>query len=113
MSATTSPRRTIRRGARLAMYLALIVLAVIWLYPIAVALYQSVAAGGLANYAAVLNHPAHGPAWLANKLAPYGEYLEAGEIVLGGSFTAPVFARPGDTFSADYGPFGTITCYFK
>ena len=63
--------------------------------------------------AAVLNHPAHGPAWLANKLAPYGEYLEAGEVVLGGSFTAPVFARPGDTFSADYGKFGTITCYFK
>ena len=63
--------------------------------------------------AAVLNHPAHGPAWLANKLAPYGEFLEAGEVVLGGSFTAPVFARPGDTFSADYGPFGTITCYFK
>jgi 2-oxo-hept-3-ene-1,7-dioate hydratase len=63
--------------------------------------------------AAVLNHPAHGPAWLANKLAPYGESLAAGEIVLGGSFTAPVFARPGDTFSADYGPFGTITCYFK
>jgi 2-oxo-hept-3-ene-1,7-dioate hydratase len=63
--------------------------------------------------AAVLNHPAHGPAWLANKLAPYGEHLEAGEIVLGGSFTAPVFARPGDTFSADYGQFGSITCYFK
>jgi 2-oxo-hept-3-ene-1,7-dioate hydratase len=63
--------------------------------------------------AAVLNHPAHGPAWLANKLAPYGEFLEAGEVVLGGSFTAPVFARPGDTFSADYGPYGTITCYFK
>jgi 2-oxo-hept-3-ene-1,7-dioate hydratase len=63
--------------------------------------------------AAVLNHPAHGPAWLANKLAPYGETLEAGEVVLGGSFTAPVFARPGDTFGADYGPFGTITCYFK
>jgi 2-oxo-hept-3-ene-1,7-dioate hydratase len=63
--------------------------------------------------AAVLNHPAHGPAWLANKLAPYGEFLETGEVVLGGSFVAPVFARSGDTFSADYGPFGTITCYFK
>jgi len=63
--------------------------------------------------AAVLNHPAHGPAWLANKLSPYGEFLEAGEVVLGGSFTAPVFARPGDTFTADYGKFGSITCYFK
>jgi len=32
--------------------------------------------------AAVLNHPATGVAWLANKLAPWGEYLEAGEVVL-------------------------------
>ncbi|MGD8166253.1 carbohydrate ABC transporter permease [Herbiconiux sp. P16] len=53
----TSPRRKLRLSARLAMYLALIVLAAIWLYPIVVALYQSVAAGGIGNYAAVLNHP--------------------------------------------------------
>ena len=33
--------------------------------------------------AAVLNHPATGVAWLANKLAPWGEFLEAGEVVLG------------------------------
>ena len=62
--------------------------------------------------AAVLGHPAHGPAWLANKLAPYGERLEAGEIVLGGSFTAPVLGRAGDTFHADYGPLGSISFRF-
>lgn len=62
--------------------------------------------------AAVLNHPANGPAWLANKLAPYGEYLEAGEIILGGSFTAPVPARPGDSFHVDYGPLGAISVRF-
>jgi len=62
--------------------------------------------------AAVLNHPANGPAWLANKLAPYGESLEPGQIVLGGSFTAPVFARPGDSFHADYGPLGSISVRF-
>ena len=62
--------------------------------------------------AAVLNHPANGPAWLANKLAPYGEYLEAGEIILGGSFTAPVPARAGDSFHVDYGPMGAISVRF-
>src|SRR3954451_9111410 len=37
--------------------------------------------------AAVLNHPANGVAWLADRLAAQGEYLEAGEVVLAGSFT--------------------------
>lgn len=62
--------------------------------------------------AAVLNHPAHGVAWLANKLAPHGERLDAGEIVLGGSFTRPVAAQAGDTFHADYGPLGSISVRF-
>jgi 2-oxo-hept-3-ene-1,7-dioate hydratase len=62
--------------------------------------------------AAVLNHPANGPAWLANKLHPYDVTLEPGEIVLGGSFTAPIPARPGDTFHVDYGPLGSIAVRF-
>lgn len=62
--------------------------------------------------AAVLGHPANGVAWLANKLAPYGETLEAGEIVLGGSFTRPVACAAGDTFHADYGPLGSISVRF-
>jgi 2-oxo-hept-3-ene-1,7-dioate hydratase len=62
--------------------------------------------------AAVLNHPALGPAWLANKLHPYGEHLEAGEVILGGSFTAPVPARAGDTFQIDYGPLGQVAMRF-
>jgi 2-oxo-hept-3-ene-1,7-dioate hydratase len=62
--------------------------------------------------AAVLNHPAYGPAWLANRLHPYGERLEAGEVILGGSFTAPVAARAGDTFHFDYGPCGSVAFRF-
>lgn len=62
--------------------------------------------------AAVLNHPGNGVAWLANKLAPHGEGLEAGEIVLGGSFTRPVPCAAGDTFHADYGPLGSISVRF-
>ena len=62
--------------------------------------------------AAVLNHPAHGVAWLANKLAPWDECLEPGEVVLGGSFTRPTPAATGDTFHADYGPLGSISFRF-
>jgi 2-oxo-hept-3-ene-1,7-dioate hydratase len=62
--------------------------------------------------AAVLNHPANGVAWLANKLHPHGVTLEPGQIILGGSFTAPVAARAGDTFHVDYGPLGAISVRF-
>lgn len=62
--------------------------------------------------AAVLNHPANGVAWLANKLVPYGVALEAGQVILGGSFTRPTAARAGDTFHVDYGTLGSIACRF-
>ena len=62
--------------------------------------------------AAVLNHPANGVAWLANKFAPHGVTLEPGQVILGGSFTRPVPARPGDTFHVDYGSLGCISCHF-
>ena len=62
--------------------------------------------------AAVLNHPGNGVAWLANRLAPYGQSLKAGEIVLGGSFTRPVPCAAGDVFHADYGPLGSISVRF-
>ncbi len=52
--------------------------------------------------AGVQGDPAIGIAWLANKLAPWGERLEAGEIVLAGSFTRPVAARAGDLFEVEY-----------
>ncbi|MFY8102469.1 MAG: 2-oxo-hept-4-ene-1,7-dioate hydratase [Ramlibacter sp.] len=58
--------------------------------------------------AGVQGHPAIGVAWLAHKLAPWGERLEAGEIVLAGSFTRPVAARRGDRFEADYGALGAF-----
>jgi 2-oxo-hept-3-ene-1,7-dioate hydratase len=62
--------------------------------------------------AAVLNHPATGVAWLANKIAPYGERLEAGDLVLAGSFTRPTHAQRGDVLHADYGPLGSISFRF-
>lgn len=62
--------------------------------------------------AGVQGHPAVGVAWLAMKLAPWGESLAAGEIVLAGSFTRPAVARQGDLFDADYGPLGRFQFRF-
>ncbi|MFF1920455.1 2-oxo-hept-4-ene-1,7-dioate hydratase [Streptomyces sp. NPDC058221] len=59
--------------------------------------------------AGVLGNPAAGIVWLARKLAAFGEGLEAGQVVLSGSFTRPVAGRRGDVFHADYGPLGTIS----
>ena len=59
--------------------------------------------------AAVLNHPAVGVAWLANKIARYGEELDAGGVILSGSFTRPTTAVRGDVLHADYGPLGNIS----
>ena len=58
--------------------------------------------------AGVLNHPANGVAWLANKIAPYGEQLNVGDVVLAGSFTRPTPARAGDNIHVDYGPLGSV-----
>jgi 2-oxo-hept-3-ene-1,7-dioate hydratase len=62
--------------------------------------------------AAVLNHPASGVAWLANKLAAYEVALEPGLLIMAGSFTRAVWVAAGDTFHADYGALGAITCRF-
>ena len=62
--------------------------------------------------AGVLNHPANGVAWLANKIAPHDEQLNVGDVVLAGSFTRPTAAVRGDNIHADYGPLGSITFRF-
>jgi len=62
--------------------------------------------------AGVLNHPANGIAWLANKIAAQGLALEPGQVVLAGSFIRPIETRKGDTIQADYGAYGSVSCYF-
>lgn len=62
--------------------------------------------------AGVLNNPAMGIAWLANRLARYGGGIKAGDVVLSGSFIRPVEAPAGSVIDADFGPFGSVTCRF-
>jgi len=62
--------------------------------------------------AGVLGHPALGVAWLANRLGKNGVTLEAGHLVLAGSFTRVVFANKGDTLHGDFGPLGGVAVQF-
>jgi 2-oxo-hept-3-ene-1,7-dioate hydratase len=60
----------------------------------------------------VLGHPATGVAWLANKFHQHGARLEAGEIILAGSFTRPMWVSKGDQVRCDYREMGVIECRF-
>lgn len=62
--------------------------------------------------AGVLDHPATGIIWLARRYAEQGMKLEAGQIILAGSFTRPVDIRPGDVFQADYRDLGSFDLTF-
>jgi 2-oxo-hept-3-ene-1,7-dioate hydratase len=62
--------------------------------------------------AGVLDHPAKGIVWLANRLHQYGMEISAGQVVLSGSFVRPVEARHGDAIFTDFGPHGTIRLHF-
>jgi 2-oxo-hept-3-ene-1,7-dioate hydratase len=63
--------------------------------------------------AGVLNDPVLSMAWLVHRLARYGDGLRAGDVVLSGSFIRPIEARHGDSFLADYGPFGKVWIDFE
>jgi len=62
--------------------------------------------------AGVLDDPVTGILWLVHRLARYGMGIEAGDVLLSGSFIRPVEAPPGSRFEADFGGFGSVTLDF-
>jgi 2-oxo-hept-3-ene-1,7-dioate hydratase len=62
--------------------------------------------------AAVLDDPVMGIVWLARRMGQYGQRIEAGQVVLSGSFIAPIECPPGTSIHADYGPFGQVSAAF-
>ncbi len=62
--------------------------------------------------AGVLDHPALGIAWLAERYEQTDQTLEAGQTILAGSFTRPINVRPGDEFTFDYGSLGHFNLSF-
>lgn len=63
--------------------------------------------------AGVLNDPVTSVLWLAQRMAQYGAQIEAGDIVLSGSFIRPVECPPSSDIKADFGPFGHVAISFE
>ncbi len=59
--------------------------------------------------AQVLGHPAQAVAWLANELHQHGQELFAGQIVLSGSATGAFPVAAGETITADFDRFGSVS----
>ena len=62
---------------------------------------------------AVLGNPVTAVAWLARKVDSFGVRLKAGDIVLPGSCTRAIDARPGDKFVADFAGLGSVRLSFE
>ena len=62
--------------------------------------------------AGVLNDPVESVVWLARRMAEYGQRIEAGQVILSGSFIRPVECPPGSRIHADFGPFGEVAISF-
>ena len=62
--------------------------------------------------AGVLNDPVEGIVWLARRMEQYGQRIEAGQVILSGSFIRPVECPPGSRIHADFGGFGSVDLRF-
>ena len=62
--------------------------------------------------AGVLNDPVESVVWLARRMAQYGQRIEAGQVILSGSFVRMVECPPGSDIVADFGPFGQVGVAF-
>lgn len=60
----------------------------------------------------VLGDPIEPLVWLANILGERGAAIEAGDVVIPGSFTAAQVVRAGSTATADFGDLGKISVTF-
>lgn len=59
--------------------------------------------------AATLEHPMVSLTWLANELSRTGIGLRAGQMISTGTLTGMLRPRRGETYRADFGPFGEVT----
>ncbi|CNK13517.1 2-keto-4-pentenoate hydratase [Mycobacterium tuberculosis] len=62
---------------------------------------------------AVLGNPVTAVAWLARKVESFGVRLKKGDVVLPGSCTRAIDARPGDDFVADFTGLGSVHLSFE
>jgi 2-keto-4-pentenoate hydratase len=61
---------------------------------------------------AALDHPLVPLTWLANELSRTGIGLKAGQMISTGTLTGMLSPKPGETYVAEFGPFGSVTLTF-
>src|SRR5205823_842768 len=61
---------------------------------------------------AAMGHPVTSLTWMLNWARAHGRAVRAGEIVSTGTCTGHLFAAPGDTVRADFGPLGVVETHF-
>ncbi|HEX2884962.1 2-keto-4-pentenoate hydratase [Vineibacter terrae] len=61
---------------------------------------------------AALDHPMVPLTWLANELSRTGIGLKAGQMVSTGTLTGMLRPKAGETYVADFGPFGSVTARY-
>lgn len=61
---------------------------------------------------AAMGHPVTSTTWMVNWASEHGRAVRAGEIVSTGTCTGHLFAAPGDTVTADFGPLGVVEARF-
>ena len=61
---------------------------------------------------AALDHPMVPLTWLANELSRTCVGMKAGQMVSTGTLTGMLAPKPGETYVADFGPFGSVTVSF-
>jgi len=62
--------------------------------------------------AAALDHPMVPLTWLANELSRTGIGLKAGQMISTGTLTGMLRPKAGETYIADFGPFGKATAIY-
>ncbi len=62
--------------------------------------------------AAALDHPMAPLAWLVNELSRTGIGLKAGQMISTGTLTGMLAPKPGETYVANFGAFGSVTLSF-
>lgn len=63
--------------------------------------------------AGVLDDPVEGLVWLARRMHTYGQRMNAGDVVLSGSFISPIECPGGTDIAADFGAFGQVHIDFE
>ncbi len=79
---------------------------------VGMAFYKNGVLTGTGAGAAALGNPARCVAWLANKLAAFGGYLAAGDVVLSGAMHTAVDVRAGDHVQARFAHLGSVHARF-